>query len=112
MILSKILKKDTSDKFIKLEELLMSSIGENDPKTLKTELLDKKWEFLTKTLACPHESFNSLDDYQKPVDNLKKEDFFSKIKNDCPIDGEKERKKEIINLFPNKNGEEQSIFEN
>ena len=49
---------------------------------------------------------NSIDDYQKPVDNLKKEDFFSKLKNDYSSDKEIERTKEIIELFDIKNGEE------
>ena len=48
---------------------------------------------------------NSIDDYKKP-DNLKKEDFFSKLKNDYPDDEEIERTKEIIKLFDIKNGEE------
>ena len=41
-----------------------------------------KWKYLTKKLAYPYEYFNSADDYQKSVDNLKKEDCFSKLKND------------------------------
>ena len=40
------------------------------------------------------------------MDNLKKEDFFSKLKNDYPSDSEIERTKEIVELFNNKNGEE------
>ena len=57
-------------------------------------------------MAYPYEYFNILDDYQKPVDNLKKEDFFSKLKNKCPDDEEIERIKEIIKKFNIKNGEE------
>ena len=34
-----------------------------------------------KNLAYPHEYSNSIECYQKPVDNLKKENFFSKLKN-------------------------------
>ena len=49
---------------------------------------------------------NSLDVYKEPVFNLNKEDFFSKLKNTCPSDREKERTKEISNLFNIKNGEE------
>ena len=48
---------------------------------------------LTKKLAYPYEYFNSIEDYQKPVNNLKKEDFFSKLKNKYPDDEEIERKK-------------------
>ena len=34
-----------------------------------------------------------MDDYQKPVNNLKEEDFFSNLKNDYPSDEEIERAK-------------------
>ena len=30
--------------------------------------------------------FNSIDDYQKPVENLKKDDFSSELTNKCPSD--------------------------
>ena len=80
-------------------------MGENDFKILKTELPDK-WKYLTKKLANPYEFFKSIDDYQKPVTDMKKEDFFSKLKNGSPDDNELERTKEIIKLFEIKNGEE------
>ena len=72
---------------------------------LKKEFPDK-WQYLNKKLAYPYQYFNGINDYQKPVDNLKKEDFFSKLKNKCPDDDEIERTKEIIKLFDIKNGEE------
>ena len=59
-------------------------MGENDLKILKTGFPDK-WKYLTKKLAYPYEYFNSIDDYQKSVDNLEKEHFFSKLKNNCPM---------------------------
>ena len=59
-----------------------------------------------KKLAYPYHYFNSINDYQKPVDNLKKEDFFSKLINECPDDDEIARTKEIIKLFDIKNGGE------
>ena len=99
------LKKDYPNEIKNLEEALLDYMGENDLKVLKTGLLDK-WKFLTKKLAHPYENFNSIDDYQKPVDNLKKEDFFSKLKNKCPDDEEIQRTKDIINVFNIKNGEE------
>ena len=74
-------------KFKNLEEALLNYKGENDFKILKTGFLDK-WKFLTKKLAYPYEYFNSIDNYQKPVDNLKKEYSFSKLKNKCPDDEE------------------------
>ena len=57
-------------------------------------------------MAYPYECFNSIEDYQKPVNNLKKEDFFSKLKNGYPDDEELKRTMEIIKLFNIKNGEE------
>ena len=62
-------------------EALLNYIGENDPNILKTEFPDNKWKCLTKKVAYPYDYFNSLDDYQKHVYNLKKEDFLSNSKN-------------------------------
>ena len=84
---------------------LVKILDENDFKILKKEFPDK-WQYLNKKLAYPYEYFKSIDDYQKLVDNLKKEDFFSKLKNDYPDDEEIERTKVIIKLFNIKNGEE------
>ena len=99
------LKKDYPDEIKTLEEALLDYMGENDLKILKTRFPDK-WKYLTKKLAYPYEFFNCIEDYQKPVVNLKKEDFFSKLKNKCPDDEEIERTKEIIKIFHIKNGEE------
>ena len=57
-------------------------------------------------MAYPYEFFNSIEDYQKPVDNLEKEHFFSKLKNKCPDDEEIERTMDFIDKFNIKNGEE------
>ena len=43
-------------------------------------------EMFNEKNSITNDSFDSIDDYQKPVDNLKKEDFFSKLKNDYPDD--------------------------
>ena len=99
------LKKDYPNEIKNLEEALLNYMGENDLKILKKEFPDK-WKYLTKKLAYPYEFFNCIEDYQKPVDNLKKEDFFSKLKNGYPDDEEIERTKEIIKIFDIKNGEE------
>ena len=80
-------------------------MGEDDLNELKTGFPDK-WKYLTKQLAYPYEYFNIIDDYQKPVDNLKKEKYFSKLKNGYPNDKELERTKEIIKFLNIKNGEE------
>ena len=76
---------------------LVKNPDEGDFKILKIDFPDK-WQFLNKKSACPYQHFNQHfnDDYQKPVDKLKKEDFFSKLKNKCPDDEEIERTKEII----------------
>ena len=68
-------------------------MGENDLKFFKTRFPDK-WKYSTRKLAYPYEYYNSIDDYQKPVDNIKKKHFFSKLKNDYPSDEEIERTKE------------------
>ena len=84
---------------------LVKNLDEDDFKILKKEFPDK-WQYLNKKLAYPYEYFNSIDDYRKPVHNLKKGDFFSKLKNKCPDDDEIQRTKEIIEIFNIKNGEE------
>ena len=99
------LKKDYPEEIKTLEEALLNCIGEKDLKILKTGFPDR-WKYLTKKLAYPYEYFNSIDDYQKPVDNLKKEYFFSKLKNKCPDDDEIERTMDIIKKLNIKNGEE------
>ena len=84
---------------------LVENLDEDVFKILKKEFPDK-WQYLSKKLAYPYECFNSIDDYKKPVDNLKRENLFSKLKNDYPDDDEIERTKGIIKLFSNKDGEE------
>ena len=97
------LKRDYPDEIKNLEEALLDYMAENDLKILKTGFPDK-CKFLTKKLAYPYEY--SIDDYQKPVNNLTKENFFSKLKNKCPDDEEVQRTMDIIKRFNNKNGEE------
>ena len=80
-------------------------MGENDLKCLKTEFLDDKWKFLTAKLAYPYEIFKCVDDYQKPVKDLKKDDFLSKLKSKCPSDEKIEPTKGIIKEVNIKNGE-------
>ena len=65
-----------------------------------------KWKYLIKKLGHPFENFKSIDDYQKPVDNLQKEYFFKKLKNKCPDNVEVKRRKKNIKRFNIKNGEE------
>ena len=86
-------------------EKLVKKLDEDDFKILKQEFSDKS-QYLNKNLAYPYQNFNSIDDYKEPVVNLKKEDFFSKLKNKCSDDEEIERTKEAIKLFNIKSGEE------
>ena len=99
------LKKKYPDKINELEEAFLDYIGENDLKLLKTEFLDK-WRYLTKKLAYPYEYFNSIEHYNKNVDNLENKDFFSKLKNKCPDDKEIDRTRETIKKFNIKDGKE------
>ena len=82
----------------------VKNLDNDDFINLKREFPDK-WQYLNKKLAYPYEYFNSIDDYLKPVTDLKKEDFVSKLKNKCPDDEEIERTKELIEKFNIKNGE-------
>ena len=99
------LKEYYPEEIEKLEKVFLDYMGENDLKILKDGFPDK-WKYLTKKLAYPYEYFNSIDDYQKPVNDLKKEDFFSKLKNKCPDDEEIQRTMDIIERFNIKNGRE------
>ena len=40
-----------------------------------TKKFPDKWEYQNKKTAYPYEYFNSVEDCQKPVDNLKKKTF-------------------------------------
>ena len=63
---------------------------------MKKEFSDNR-EYLNKKLAYPYENFNCIDEYsQKPVNDLKKEGFFSKIKKNS-TDEKIERTKKLIN---------------
>ena len=84
---------------------LVKNLDEDDFKILIKEFPDK-WQYLNKKLAYPFEYFNSIGDYKNPVDNLNRENFFSKLKNDYPDDSEIERTREIIKLFNIKDGKQ------
>ena len=84
---------------------LVKNLDEDDFKILKKEFPDK-WQNLNKKLGYPYQYFKSINDNKKPVNDLKKENFFSKMKSDYPDDEEIERTKEINKLFDIKNGEE------
>ena len=88
-------RKDSPEK--KLEKAFFTYMGEGDPKFLKAEFPDNKWNHLTQKLAYPYEYFNSIDVCQKPVDKLKKKDFLTKLKNKFPDDEQKNEQKELFN---------------
>ena len=86
-------------------EQIVEILDEDDLKTLKKESPDH-WEISGEKPAYPYESFIKSEDYQKPVAILRKDDFFSDLKNSCPDGGEIDRSKQIVKIFDIKNGEE------
>ena len=72
---------------------------------MKKEFPDH-WEILNKKLDYPYEFLNKIDIYQKQVNILKKEDCFSKLKNVCPDESEKETTNQNIEIFHIKNREQ------
>ena len=64
---------------------LVKTLNEDDFKILKKEFPDN-WELLNKKLAYPYEYFKNLEDYNKDISTLTKQDYFSKLKNDYPDD--------------------------
>ena len=99
------LKKDYPNEIKNLEEALLDYMGEIDLKFLKAGFPDK-WKCLTKKLAYLFEFCKCIEVYQKPIDKLKKKDFFSKLKNKCPYDEEIQRTMDIIDKFNIQDGEE------
>ena len=99
------MKKGYPNKIEKLNQALLIYIGESYLRLLKTQFPGKR-KNLTKKLAYPYEFFNCIEVYQKPVDYLKKEDFFNKLRNDYPDDEEVERTKGLIKRLNTNNGEE------
>ena len=53
---------------------------DNDDFNILKKEFTAKWQNLNKKVAHPYEYFNCLDDFKKPVDTLKKEEFFRKLK--------------------------------
>ena len=67
------------------------------------------WMLLNTKLAYPNEFFKTLEDYEKPIEELLKsgkEAYFSKTKNKILDQEEMGRKNEIIKFFNFKNGRE------
>ena len=67
------------------------------------------WMLLKNKLANPYEFYKTLEDYEKPIEQLLEsgnEAYFSKTKNKIPNQKEIDRTNEIIKLFKIKNGRE------
>ena len=90
----KILKK-ISRWNLKFKEILKKYKSEIDLEILKTEFPDK-WHFLGKKLACSYEHFNSTDDQQKTINNLRMDYSFSKLGNASSGDEKVERTKKFL----------------
>ena len=88
---------------------LLKNFDEDDFIIFKKEFPDNR-NLLNKKLAHPYEFFDEIEDYEKPVDNLKKQYFFSRLKNKCPDDNEIERTKQIVKIFKIKKGELASLY--
>ena len=66
---------------------------------------------LKKKLAYPYEYYKSLEDYEKPIEELiecGKEALYSMVKNKCPDQEEVDRTNETIRYFNLKNGRQQN----
>ena len=64
---------------------------------------------LKNTLAYPYEFYKTLDDYEKPINELLEagnEAYYSKTKNEIPDQKEIDRTNQIIKLFNIQNGRE------
>ena len=77
-----------------------------DELTILMREFPDNWELLSKKLAYPYEYFKSLDDYDLPISNLERDDYFSRLKNGYPQDSEIQRTNEIIETFKIKTGKE------
>ena len=68
------------------------------------EEFPNNWSLLNKALAYPYKYFKRVEDYTLPVNNSKKEDFFSTLKNGYLNDEERERIYKLIRTFTIKSG--------
>ena len=89
-------------------EKLTESLKEDDYIHFKKHF-PNQWMLLKNKLAYPYEFYKTLEDYEKPIEqliNAGKEAYFSKTKNTIPDQNERDRTNEIIKLFNIKNGRE------
>ena len=69
-----------------------------------------KLKSLNKKKAYPFEYFNNFDDYQKPLNDLKKKNYFNELKYKLPNIDEIERTIKFSRRFNIKNEEELTKF--
>ena len=81
---------------------LIKTLNEDNFKNLKREF-PNNWQLFKKKLAYPYEKFNKIEEYDKEISNITKEDCFNKLKNKYPDD---KRTNKINQNFIDKNGEE------
>ena len=89
-------------------EKLTESLKEDDYIHLKKHF-PNHWMLLKNKLAYPYEFYKTLEDYEKPIEELLKagnEAYYSKTANKIPDQKEIDRTNEIIKLFNIKNGRE------
>ena len=77
---------------------LIKTLNGDDFNVLKKDFPDK-WQYLNQNIAYPYENFSSVEDYQKPVDDLKKNGFFNKLENKYPCIEEIALNKKIFNYL-------------
>ena len=89
-------------------EKLTESLKDDDSIHLKKHF-PNHWMLLKNKLAYPYEYYKTLEDYEKPIDELLESGnkaCFSKTKNKIPDQEEIDRTNEIIRIFNIKNGRE------
>ena len=77
---------------------LVESLDNDDSDFLKKQFPGKS-EYLNIKTLYPYELFESIDDHQKPVKKLEEKDFFSKLKDVCPIDKINRKNKQTLKKF-------------
>ena len=89
-------------------EKLTESLKDEDYIHLKRQF-PNHWMLLKNKLAYPYEFYKTIEDYEKPIEELLKagnEKYYSKTKNKIPDQEEINRTNEITKLFNIKNGRE------
>ena len=94
------------DSYRFLQSSLDGLVKTVDELSLLKREFPSNWELLNKKLAYPYEYFKSLEDYDLPITNLVKEDYFSRLKNGYPENSEIERTNIIIDTFDIRTGRE------